>query len=104
MDTQQNKFSCKDIKSENGISGHDWTGCNRNGNDETCFCKDCYGQLCNTSPMYKVAALMTNAVTGSMEGIMYMITAVTQLIRSGMFDASLLTGITNATNGTNGTT
>ena len=104
MDTQDEKFSCKDIKSENGIDGQDWTGCNRNENDKTCFCKDCYGRLCNASPMYKVGALMTNSVTGSMSGIMYLLKGVIQLIRIGMFDASLITGTTNATNGTNGTT
>ena len=103
MDTQNEKFSCKDIKSVSGVKDQSWTGCDRTKDDKTCFCKDCFGRLCNAAPMYKVAAIMTNAVTGTMTGIMYMINAVTQLIRIGMFDASLLSGTANVTNGTNGT-
>ena len=104
MDTQNEKFSCKNIKSVDGVKDQDWTGCDRTKDDETCFCKDCFGRLCNAAPMYKVATIMTNAVTGSMTGIMYMITAVTRLIRIGMFDASMFTESANVTNGTNGTT
>lgn len=92
-DKIDSKSTCVDIKKR----------CNRDpeGGDKSCFCRDCFGRLCNRSPLYKVAVEMTNAITGSMTGIMYLIDKVSELIRIGMFDASVLDGASNSTNSTN---
>jgi len=88
-DKIDSKKTCSDLKKS----------CNRDseGGDKTCFCRDCFGKLCNGTPMYKVVAEMTNAITGSMSGIMYMIDKVSELIRVGMYDTSLLDKNTTAT-------
>ena len=70
-------------------------GCGKDG--RVCFCRNCYGRLCNDSPMYKAATLQANTLVGSVSGLMKLMGDLSTLLRLGMFDVSLVTGGTTVT-------
>ena len=69
--------------------------CGENG--RVCFCKDCYGRLCNSSPLYKAAQAQTQAITGSIDSLMYLMRDLNKLLRVGMFDFSIISSTSNST-------
>lgn len=57
-----------------------------------CYCKECYGRLCNSSPFYKAAEAQTKAITGTISSVMYLMENLSTLLRVGMFDISVASG------------
>jgi hypothetical protein len=72
--------------------------CGKNG--RICFCKDCYGRLCNSSPLYKAAQAQTQAITGSIDALMYLMRDLNKLLRIGMFDFSIVSESSSNSTGT----
>ena len=60
-----------------------------NGGSFICSCKACFGRYCNDSPLYKSAAAQTNAIVGSIDSVMGLLSLVAKLVRVGMFDVTV---------------
>ena len=85
-DATENLHTCEKMKKDANCGG-----------DRVCFCKDCYGRLCNSSPLYKAAQAQTQAITGSIDSLMYLMEDLNKLLRVGMFDFSVVSESGNTT-------
>ena len=75
-------------------------GCGKNG--RVCFCRQCFGRLCNASPLYKVANMQSKTAVGALQSLAVLMEDLTTLLRIGMFDISVLRS-TNETAADNST-
>ena len=89
-DSTTNLHTCEKMKES--------ANCGKNG--RVCFCKECFGRLCNSSPLYKAAQAQTQAITGAIDSLMYLMTDLNKLLRVGMFDFSIVSETSNSTNST----
>lgn len=66
-------------------------------NGKVCYCKNCYGRVCNSSPLYESTKDQTATVTGTLDFVMMFIDNISKLIRVGMFDLSVANNNTSDT-------
>eukprot|EP00116_Pleurobrachia_bachei_P006658 sb/3466920/ len=62
--------------------------CGRDG--RVCFCRECYGRLCNDSPLFKAAQMSMKSISGTITGLSTLVDGMSKLLRAGMFDVSMM--------------
>ena len=60
-----------------------------------CFCRQCYGRLCNDSPLFKAAQAGMKTVTGTISGLSSLVDGLSKIIRAGMFDVTVANSLSS---------